>query len=72
MLILSFLSQSEEAETLNQSSDAGSGGGDDEYEQTFKGSDKILRKFVKRLDRCPEQCVRYVKTRFCQRSEYVV
>lgn len=34
------------------------GGGEEEYEQGFKGADKILRKFLKRVDREPTQCVR--------------
>ncbi len=41
----------------------GGGGGDgEEYEQGFKGADKVLRKFVKRVEREPVQCVRYSPT----------
>ncbi len=32
----------------------------DDYEQAFKGEDKILRKFVKRVERVLDQCVRWI------------
>lgn len=35
------------------------GGGDDEYEQGFSGEAKLMRKFIKRVDREPTQCARY-------------
>jgi hypothetical protein len=37
----------------------GGGGGDDEYEQGFSGEAKLMRKFIKRVDREPTQCARY-------------